>query len=232
MKISPPLLLALAVIFLASCNAAQFTEPMPAGKKDLSKFPKAYQGDWSDGETTLWVGETQFYHSEGSDTLAIGPQFHLRKISGMLVISFPENIGQPDKWTVMLAEICHTNLTLRQFDPEDKAASAIWREVLGREGMAHVKQKREGRERGERGADGKKSHKPKKSERKRIVLSPTKAQFKTLIKRGASTWVGELRPVSSPADSTGSTTPSNRKRSSNSPDAGKRRDSRPSDSGS
>lgn len=196
------LTLSLAVILLASCNDAQFTEPMPAGKRDLQKFPKAFQGDWTDGETTLWVGERSFYNSDASDTVQIGPEFHLRRMAGMLVMSFPEETGE--KWTVLLAEIRHSNLALRSFDPKDKLASAIWREVLGNEGVLQVKTDRV-REKKEKTKGEKRTREEKRSDRKglsdkvsrkRTVLTSTKAQFKTLIKRGATTALIELRPAS------------------------------------
>lgn len=194
--------LSLAVILLPSCNDAQFTEPMPAGKRDLQKFPKEFQGDWTDGETTLWVGERSFCNSDVSDTVQIGGEFHLRRMAGMLVVSFPEDAAE--KWTVLLAEIQHSNLVLRSFDPEDELAIAIWREVLGTEGLSHVKtdrvrEKKEKAKREQRTREEKRSKRKDFSDklsRKRTVLTPTKAQFKTLIQRGATTALAELRPSS------------------------------------
>ncbi|MDG2425705.1 MAG: hypothetical protein P8M07_03870 [Flavobacteriales bacterium] len=170
-------LLALVVtVLMSACNAAQFTVPMPPNKRDLTKIPLAFQGVWSDGETTITVQQTTFYHTDAEESMEVGPNFRVRKMAGQLVLSFPEDKGALDRWTVILADVINGNLILREFDPEDEHALAVWEEVLLDQGVHIVNENNE-----------------------TMILSPTKSEFKSLIRRGASTFLGEYHRVPKPS---------------------------------
>ena len=203
--------LALAVtILMSACNAAQFTVPMPPNKRDLTKIPLAFQGVWSDGETTITVQQTTFYHTDAEKSIEVGPNFRVRKMAGQLVLSFPEDKGALDRWTVILADVINGNLILREFDPEDEHALAVWEEVLLDQGVHIVKEKVvavEGvKKRAKKAAAGDQDSRSKlnrvrsKVKKRRVILSPTKSEFKSLIRRGASTFLGEYHRVPMPSN--------------------------------
>jgi hypothetical protein len=202
--------LALAVtVLMSACNAAQFTVPMPPNKHDLTKIPLAFQGVWSDGETTITVRQTTFYHSYTEESIEVGPNFRVRKMAGQLVLSFPEDKGALDRWTVILADVINGNLTLREFDPEDEYALAVWEEVLLDQGVHIVKEKSTAVEGVSKRAKKAAAEDPdsqsklnrvrSKVKKRRVILSPSKSEFKALIKRGASTFLGEYHRVPMPS---------------------------------
>lgn len=202
--------LALAVtVLMSACNAAQFTVPMPPNKRDLTKIPLAFQGVWSDGETTITVRQTTFYHSDMEESIEVGPNFRVRKMAGQLVLSFPEDKGTLDRWTVILADVINGNLMLREFDPEDEYALAVWEEVLVDQGVHLVKEKSTAAQGVSKRAKKSAAEDPdsrsklnrvrSKVKKRRVILSPTKSEFKALIRRGASTFLGEYHRVPMPS---------------------------------
>jgi len=203
------LLALLVTVLMSACNAAQFTVPMPPNKRDLTKIPLAFQGVWSDGETTITVHQTTFYHSDMQESIEVGPNFRVRKMAGQLMLSFPEDKGALDRWTVILADVINGNLMLREFDPEDEYAFAVWEEVLLDQGVHIVKEKavvtEDVNKKAKKTAGGDQDSQSKlnrvrsKVKKRRVILSPTKSEFKVLIRRGASTFLGEYHRVPMPS---------------------------------
>ena len=120
--------LAILVSFLWSgCSNVTFTEPMPLNRRNLAKFPKNWQGTWTDGsDLTVVISENSF---EGDDLekMILGEHALLRRFHGHLVVSQQQENGQ---WTVLLAKRSKDEFTLWQFDGNDDAAVAVWRTAL------------------------------------------------------------------------------------------------------
>jgi len=120
------------------CVEVTFPEPMPAGNKDLTEFPKAWQGTWTShvngaeaaGEDEIMVVLTDRIKGDPrSEDLVLGVNCTLRKLGRRLVLSLPQEEG--DRFTALVAERRGETLTVKAFDPEAQGAIDGWEELLG-----------------------------------------------------------------------------------------------------
>jgi hypothetical protein len=159
------------------CVEVTFPEPMPAGKKDLTEFPKAWQGTWTShangaeaaGEDEIMVILVDRIKGDPkSEDLVLGQNCTLRKLGRRLVLSLPQDEG--DRYTTLVAERHGECLTVKKFDPEEQGAVDGWEELLGHDRVVKIH---------------KKDNPTKKL--KEVQLNPkNRCQFRQLVKRGTT----------------------------------------------
>jgi hypothetical protein len=150
---------------------------MPAGKKDLTEFPKAWQGTWTShangaeaaGEDEIMVILVDRIKGDPkSEDLVLGQNCTLRKLGRRLVLSLPQDEG--DRYTTLVAERHGECLTVKKFDPEEQGAVDGWEELLGHDRVVKIH---------------KKDNPTKKL--KEVQLNPkNRCQFRQLVKRGTT----------------------------------------------
>ena len=96
---------ALTLAFLASCNMIRFSEPQPAGIKNLDRLPAEVNGMFvgNDNDTLIVnVGYFSFKSSKGDINLnmKLGDSTVVRKYQNYIFISNRENDG----WNLVVAE--------------------------------------------------------------------------------------------------------------------------------
>ena len=159
------------------CVEVTFPEPMPAGKKDLTEFPSAWQGTWTShvngaqaaGEDEIMVILVDRIKGDPrSDDLVLGQNCTLRKLGRRLVLSLPQDEGE--RYTALVAERHGECLTVKKFDPEEQGAVDGWEELLGHDRVVKIH---------------KKDNPTKKL--KEVQLNPkNRCQFRQLVKRGTT----------------------------------------------
>ena len=159
------------------CVEVTFPEPMPAGKKDLTEFPSAWQGTWTShvngaqaaGEDEIMVILVDRIKGDPrSDDLVLGQNCTLRKLGRRLVLSLPQDEG--DRYTALVAERHGECLTVEKFDPEEQGAVDGWEELRGHDRVVKIH---------------KKDNPTKKL--KEVQLNPkNRCQFRQLVKRGTT----------------------------------------------
>ena len=179
MTFSRFLTVAAVALLLATtgCVEVTFPEPMPAGKKDLTEFPKAWQGTWTShvsgaeaaGEDEIMVILADRIKGDPrSEDLVLGVNCTLRKLGQHLVLSLPQDAG--DRYTALVAERHGKFLTVKKFDPEEQGAVDGWEELLGHDRVVKIH---------------KKDNPTKKL--KEVQLNPkNRCQFRKLVKRGTT----------------------------------------------
>jgi hypothetical protein len=159
------------------CVEVTFPEPMPAGKKDLTEFPKAWQGTWTShangaeaaGEDEIMVILVDRIKGDPkSEDLVLGQNCTLRKLGRRLVLSLPQEEG--GRYTALVAERQGETLVLRSFDPAADGAIDGWEELLGHDRVVKIH---------------KKDNPTKKL--KEVQLNPkNRCQFRKLVKHGTT----------------------------------------------
>jgi len=159
------------------CVEVTFPEPMPAGKKDLTEFPSAWQGTWTSHVNGAQAAEEdeimvilvdRIKGDPRSDDLVLGQNCTLRKLGRRLVLSLPQDEG--DRYTTLVAERHGECLTVKKFDPEEQGAVDGWEELLGHDRVVKIH---------------KKDNPTKKL--KEVQLNPkNRCQFRQLVKRGTT----------------------------------------------
>jgi hypothetical protein len=169
---------AVALLFATTgCVEVTFPEPMPAGKKDLTEFPSAWQGTWTShvngaeaaGEDEIMVVLTDRVKGDPrSEDLVLGQNCTLRKLGRRLVLSLPQEEG--GRYTALVAERQGETLVLRSFDPAADGAIDGWEELLGHDRVVKIH---------------KKDNPTKKL--KEVQLNPkNRCQFRKLVKHGTT----------------------------------------------
>ena len=169
---------AVALLFAATgCVEVTFPEPMPAGKKDLAEFPKAWQGTWTShvngGEAAgqdeiMVVLPNRIQGDPRSEDLVLGVNCTLRSLGRRLVLSLPQEEGE--RYSALVAERHGHTLVLRAFDPEVEGAIDGWEELLGHDRVVKIH---------------KKDNPTKKL--KEVQLNPkNRCQFRKLVKHGTT----------------------------------------------
>ena len=159
------------------CVEVTFPEPMPAGKKDLTEFPSAWQGTWTshvngaeaaEEDEIMVILVDRIKGDPRSDDLVLGQNCTLRKLGRRLVLSLPQDEG--DRYTTLVAERHGECLTVKKFDPEEQGAVDGWEELLGHDRVVKIH---------------KKDNPTKKL--KEVQLNPkNRCQFRQLVKRGTT----------------------------------------------
>ena len=159
------------------CVEVTFPEPMPAGKKDLTEFPSAWQGTWTSHVNGAQAAEEdeimvilvdRIKGDPRSDDLVLGQNCTLRKLGRRLVLSLPQDEGE--RYTALVAERHGECLTVKKFDPEEQGAVDGWEELLGHDRVVKIH---------------KKDNPTKKL--KEVQLNPkNRCQFRQLVKRGTT----------------------------------------------
>jgi hypothetical protein len=169
---------AVALLFAATgCVEVTFPEPMPAGKKDLSEFPKAWQGTWTShvngieaaGEDEIMVVlPDRIKGDPRSEDLVLGVNCTLRSLGRRLVLNLPQQEGE--RYSALVAERHGQTIVLRAFDPEADGAIDGWEELLGHDRVVKIH---------------KKDNPTKKL--KEVQLNPkNRCQFRKLVKHGTT----------------------------------------------
>ncbi len=159
------------------CVEVTFPEPMPAGKKDLTEFPSAWQGTWTshvngaeaaEEDEIMVILVDRIKGDPRSDDLVLGQNCTLRKLGRRLVLSLPQDEGE--RYTALVAERHGEFLTVKTFDPEEQGAVDGWEELLGHDRVVKIH---------------KKDNPTKKL--KEVQLNPkNRCQFRQLVKRGTT----------------------------------------------
>ena len=159
------------------CVEVTFPEPMPAGKKDLTEFPSAWQGTWTshvngaeaaEEDEIMVILVDRIKGDPRSDDLVLGQNCTLRKLGRRLVLSLPQDEGE--RYTALVAERHGECLTVKKFDPEEQGAVDGWEELLGHDRVVKIH---------------KKDNPTKKL--KEVQLNPkNRCQFRQLVKRGTT----------------------------------------------
>ena len=169
---------AVALLFATTgCVEVTFPEPMPAGKKDLTEFPSAWQGTWTshvngaeaaEEDEIMVILVDRIKGDPRSDDLVLGQNCTLRKLGRRLVLSLPQDEGE--RYTALVAERHGECLTVKTFDPEEQGAVDGWEELLGHDRVVKIH---------------KKDNPTKKL--KEVQLNPkNRCQFRQLVKRGTT----------------------------------------------
>ena len=167
------LFLILPLVCLSACSDALFTEPMPPGKRDRPTFPKALRGEWSgEGDVEdLFVGAN--YLLLGEDRLELGSEMRLRRLAGFYVLSIMEEDSDGLEWMVIPFDLLESeHVVAHSFDPKDEDDLIVWQREIGLEVSGE-----------------------KKEGETTYLLSPTKAEFKALLKYRAFGELGTFRKV-------------------------------------
>lgn len=117
----------LASLLWSGCSNVTFTEPMPLNRRNLAKFPKKWQGPWTDGGDMTVVINANSFEGDDLEKMVLGEDALLRRFHGHLVVNQQEENGQ---WSVLLAKRSKDEFTLWQFDGNDEDAVAVWRSAL------------------------------------------------------------------------------------------------------
>ena len=129
-----------AIMLLTGCVQVTFPEPMPLNRKDKLNFPTKFHGDWSyKGENSAWRKHYylfKVYRFRGR-TNCLKRRKHSKKFNGYLILNIKTDHN--DRFSVYLAKTKNGVLSLYNFDGEDEEKVAIWKEVLGDDGVEEVK---------------------------------------------------------------------------------------------
>lgn len=124
-------LLSIALFLFTGCSDVTFENPMPLDRRDMSQFPKKWQGEWTDGEHTYVIGHRFFYEKESSpDPIQLDESVRLRRFQGYLVLNQKQDNGE---WQVLLAKRKKQQIQLFEFDASDEEKVAIWQSILASE---------------------------------------------------------------------------------------------------
>lgn len=140
-RISFTTLVISAIMLLTGCVQVTFPEPMPLNRKDKLYFPTKFHGDWSYKGENEMLGEnitiSTKYIDLGDERIVLNEENILRKFNGYLILN--TKTDHNDRFSVYLAKTKNGVLSLYNFDGEDEEKVAIWKEVLGDDGVEEVK---------------------------------------------------------------------------------------------
>lgn len=167
--------LLLGAMLWSGCSNVTFTDPLPLNRRDLTHFPKKWQGTWTDGaDLTVEIASGYFVDSDSEEKITLGEQALLRRFHGYIVLNQIQDDGE--RWSVLLGRRWKDEIKVWNFDEENAEAVAVWREVLATsEGLEETS---------------------KISGKTAYVLSPeNNAAFRKLITQGGLTRSYTLRRV-------------------------------------
>ena len=130
-----------AIMLFTGCVQVTFPEPMPLNRKNKLSFPTYYHGLWShNGENEVLeenITISSNYIDLGEERIVLNEENVLRKFNGYLILN--TKADHNERFSVYLAKAKNGVLSLYNFDGEDEEKIAIWKEVLGENGIEEVK---------------------------------------------------------------------------------------------
>ena len=165
------------LVLFTGCVQVTFPEPMPANRRELDAFPKAWRGTWTshvngveyagDDEIMVILEDRIKGDTKGED-LILGENCALKRMGRRLVLSMPQEEG--GRHSVLVAQRHGTSLTIRSFDPKEDGAIDGWEAELGHDRVVKIHKKDD-----------------PTNKLKEVQLNPKNTcQFKKLVKQGTS----------------------------------------------
>lgn len=143
--------------FIASCSDVVFDQPQPISKNDLTVLKDSWNGSYYDGDELFARLEREGFYWQDRNKLVpwSSDSVHLRRVSGKYVLSMQSDNG----WDVYILERNADRLTLGSFDKPESMNKEGYFEQL-KESIAHSQMRGE-----------------------KLVLQPTKREFRKLIRK-------------------------------------------------
>ncbi len=140
-KISFTTLVISAIMLFTGCVQVTFPEPMPLNRKNKLYFPTCYQGTWSHNGKNEMLEEkitiSSKYIDLEDERIFLNEENVLRKFNGYLILN--TKTDHNERFNVYLAKAKNGVLSIYNFDGEDEEKVAIWKEVLGEDGVKELK---------------------------------------------------------------------------------------------